>query len=276
MSKYHIQVVDDDPTTVMLLTLLLEKGLDCKVSVANDGQTGVQQAKDLLPNLILMDWLMPDLDGIEAVKLLKDDVLTAIIPVIFITCINDKAVLMNAYKAGVTDFLNKPINPQELLVRVKSALKMSDFQRENLDTVRKEMLAQSLKNVYYDGLQSKFLNTLKVYKDTTTTDSNRAETQLKELIRELEANTKDKTWDRLETIVQESDPDFLRKLGEKHQNLTRSEIKLCYMLKFNMSTKDISSLTYQTQESVHLARIRLRKKLKLSSDENLTSYLLSL
>lgn len=276
MSKYHIQVVDDDPTTVLLLTLLLEKGLDCKISVANDGRSGVQQAKDLLPNLILMDWLMPDLDGLEAVKQLKEDVLTAIIPVIFITCINDKELLIKAYDAGVTDFLNKPINSEEFLARVKSALKMSDFQRENLDSVRKEMLAQSLKNVYYDGLQSKYLNTLKEYKDAASTNIAKADGQLKDLIRELETNTKDKTWDRLENIVLESEPDFLRKLGEKHQNLSRSEIKLCYMLKLNLSTKDIASLTYQTQESVHLARIRLRKKLKLTSDENLTGYLLSL
>ncbi len=219
---------------------------------------------------------MPDLDGIEAVKLLKDDVLTAIIPVIFITCVPDKSVMMNAYEVGVTDFINKPIISDELLVRVKSALKMSDFQRENLDGVRKEMLAQSLKNVYYDGLQSKFLNTLKEFKDAASTETIKTDSPLRDVIRELEANTKDKTWDRLETIVQESDSEFLRKLGDKHQNLTRTEIKLCYMLKLNMSTKDISNLTYQTQESVHLARIRLRKKLKLTSDENLSGYLLSL
>jgi response regulator RpfG family c-di-GMP phosphodiesterase len=223
-----------------------------------------------------MDWIMPNLDGIEAVKLLKDDILTAIIPVIFVTCISDKDALIKAYDAGVTDFINKPIQEEDLLVRVKSALKMSDIQRENLDAVRKEMLAQSLKNVYYDGLQSKFLNTLKEYKGSVLTDSVKAESQLKEIIHELEANTKDKTWDRLENIVQETDPEFLRKLGDKHQQLTRTEIKLCYLLRLNMSTKDISNLTFQTQESVHQARMRLRKKLNLSSEDNLSGYLLSL
>jgi CheY-like chemotaxis protein/DNA-binding CsgD family transcriptional regulator len=276
MSKYHIQVVDDDPVAVLLMTVLLEKGIDCKVSVANDGREAVLQAKELLPNLILMDWIMPNLDGIEAVKLLKDDILTAIIPVIFVTCISDKDALIKAYDAGVTDFINKPIQEEDLLVRVKSALKMSDIQRENLDAVRKEMLAQSLKNVYYDGLQSKFLNTLKEYKGSVLTDSVKAESQLKEIIHELEANTKDKTWDRLENIVQETDPEFLRKLGDKHQQLTRTEIKLCYLLRLNMSTKDISNLTFQTQESVHQARMRLRKKLNLSSEDNLSGYLLSL
>jgi DNA-binding response OmpR family regulator len=275
MSKYHILIVDDDPSTVLLLTIILEKGIDCKVSVSNDGRTGVQQAKNLLPNLILMDWLMPDLDGIEAVKLLKDDVLTSIIPIIFITCICDKTLKFKAFDAGVTDFVNKPLNAEELLARVKSALEMSDFQRENLDAIRKEMLAQTLKNVYYDGFQSNFLNTLKEYKASTSTDETKAEVQLKDLIHELETNTKDKTWDRLETIVQETNPDFLRKLGLKHHNLTRTEIKLCYLLRLNLSTKDISILTFQTQESVHLARIRLRKKMGLNIDENLKAYLLS-
>jgi len=276
MSKYHIQVVHDDATTVTFLTVILEKGIDCKVSVVNDGHVVVQKAKEFLPNLILMVWLMPDLDGIEAVKLLKDDERTAIIPIIIITSINDKAVLLNAYEAGATDVIDKPYNAEELLVRVKSALKMSDTQRENLDVVRKEMLAKTLKSVYYDGLQSKLLNALKEFKGSTSKDTEKAESQLKELIRELEVNTKDKTWDRLETIILITEPEFLRKLGEKHQNLSRTEIKLCYLLRLNMSTKDISSLTFQTQESVHLARIRLRKKLYLKIEDNLPSYLLSL
>ncbi len=275
MSKYHILIVDDNSDSSTLLSILLERNLDCTITNATDGFTGVRMAKELQPNVILMDWMMPDFDGLQAVTLLKSDKRTKGIPVIMVTGVSDRDGLIQAYEAGVTDYITKPIIPSEMLVRVKSALKMNETLLNTLENLKSEMVKQSLKTSNKDGLHTNLLAKLKEYENTVPTDAPKADELLTEIIKDLEMNTLDKTWDQLDDLVKKFEPTFLHKLNEKHPNLTPAEIKLCYMLRLNLSTKDISNLVFKTQEVVRLSRNRLRKKLQLSSTENLTGYLLS-
>jgi len=98
-------------------------------------------------------------------------------------------------------------------------------------------------------------------------------TVVQEIIREMKSNIDNTVWNEFEVRFQNVHQDFYQKLGEKYPDLTPNEIKLCAFLRLNMTTKDISSITFQSLKSIQVARVRLRKKLGITRDENLVSLL---
>jgi DNA-binding CsgD family transcriptional regulator len=99
---------------------------------------------------------------------------------------------------------------------------------------------------------------------------------IEEIIRDLQSTTEDDVWTEFEIRFQQVHNDFYDKLNEKIPNLSANEKKLCAFLRLNMSTKEISAITYQSINSITVARSRLRKKLELDSDESLISFLESM
>lgn len=118
----RILIVDDVPVNIKLLGELLRDQYD--IFVANNGQKAVQLAAEIKPDLILMDVMMPDMDGFTACRLLKSDKLTADIPLIFITARNQSDDIVNGFEAGGQDYIAKPFNPQELYARVHSHIEL--------------------------------------------------------------------------------------------------------------------------------------------------------
>jgi len=100
--------------------------------------------------------------------------------------------------------------------------------------------------------------------------------RIAELITELENNSKMFSWEEFEVRFQQVYTSFYINLYEKYPNLSQNEIRLCAFIKLNMSTKEIAAITYQSINSIGVARYRLRKKMNLSSDENLYSLLAEL
>jgi DNA-binding CsgD family transcriptional regulator len=99
---------------------------------------------------------------------------------------------------------------------------------------------------------------------------------INDLIRDLQSFADKDTWKEFELRFQEVHSDFYNKLNEQFPDLTSNEKKLCAFLRLNMTTKEISAITYQSVNSITVARSRLRKKLDIDKDENLISYLESL
>ena len=93
------------------------------------------------------------------------------------------------------------------------------------------------------------------------------------LIRELKMHSQDNAWKEFETRFESVHSNFYKNLNEKYPELTPNERKLCAFLRLNMTTKDISALTYQSIRSIETARTRLRKKLDISTDTNLVNFL---
>jgi tetratricopeptide (TPR) repeat protein len=93
------------------------------------------------------------------------------------------------------------------------------------------------------------------------------------LIRELKKNSQDNAWKEFETRFESVHSDFYKNLNQQFPELTPNERKLCAFLRLNMTTKDISALTYQSVRSIETARLRLRKKLDISTDTNLVNFL---
>jgi len=87
----------------------------------------------------------------------------------------------------------------------------------------------------------------------------------------MQSNVDNTVWGEFEVRFQQVHQDFYEKLREKYPDLTPNEIKICAFLKLNMTTKDISAITFQTVKSIQVARNRLRKKMGISRDENLVS-----
>ena len=117
MDKKTILIVDDTPENLTLLSALLKNAY--KIKVATRGQKALQiAASSPPPDLILLDVMMPEMDGYETCRLLKQDTLTQSIPVIFLTAKNQEYEEKTGRNLGAVDYLNKPVDPALLLARV--------------------------------------------------------------------------------------------------------------------------------------------------------------
>ncbi|MGC9526116.1 MAG: two-component system response regulator [Limnospira sp.] len=116
-----ILIVDDTPGNLHLLSrILIKRGY--QVCEANDGKTALEAAQTRLPDLILLDIMMPDMDGYSVCTQLKSDQKTAEIPVIFLSALDDVFDKVKAFQAGGVDYITKPFQFQEVLARVQNQL----------------------------------------------------------------------------------------------------------------------------------------------------------
>ncbi|MEE9355178.1 MAG: sigma-54 dependent transcriptional regulator [Methylococcaceae bacterium] len=124
-----ILVADDDPTNLdVLLACLNVEGY--RVLVAEDGESAVEQSKHALPDLILLDVLMPSMDGYEACRALKLDETTHNIPVIFMTALDNLDSKIRAFELGAADYITKPFRHEEVQARVATQLSLTRISRE--------------------------------------------------------------------------------------------------------------------------------------------------
>jgi DNA-binding response OmpR family regulator len=121
----RILVIDDLPENVLLLKDRLEQE-GYEVLTADCGKRGIEKATGELPDLILLDVMMPDINGFEVCKILVNDSRTSDIPILLITAKTDAEDIKEGLDAGAFDYIKKPISKIELLARVKSALKLSN------------------------------------------------------------------------------------------------------------------------------------------------------
>lgn len=124
-----VMIVDDTPNNLAVLSdTLSESGY--RVLVATDGLSALEQIAYLKPDIILLDVIMPGIDGFETCNRLKADPNTAAIPVIFMTARSELDDLLRGFEEGAVDYVVKPIRPPEVLVRVATQLKqVKDMQR---------------------------------------------------------------------------------------------------------------------------------------------------
>jgi DNA-binding response OmpR family regulator len=121
----RILVIDDLPANVFILQDRLEHE-GYVVLTADGGNSGIEKATKEIPDLILLDVMMPDINGFEVCKTLVNDSRTSDIPILLVTAKTDAEDIKEGLDAGAFDYIKKPINKIELLARVKSALKLSD------------------------------------------------------------------------------------------------------------------------------------------------------
>lgn len=130
--KPHILVVDDQPINIKLLQRKLERE-GYSVATAMTGIECLEHVADKRPDIILLDVMMPEMDGIETCQRLKDNADTGDIPIIFITAKSSKEGKLEGLEAGAVDYITKPIDLDETLARVRTQLRIQEIYRQNLD-----------------------------------------------------------------------------------------------------------------------------------------------
>ncbi|MDY6792744.1 MAG: response regulator [Thermodesulfobacteriota bacterium] len=133
MERNKILIVDDEERNIKLLKAYLVTE-QYEIAAASNGEDALEMVTDFNPDLILLDVMMPGIDGFEVCKRLKRDDHTLMIPVIMVTALSGKKERIRALEVGVDDFLSKPVNRIELMVRVKSLLRIKSYHDQLLNS----------------------------------------------------------------------------------------------------------------------------------------------
>ncbi len=162
-AKAKILVADDDALQRQLYTdMIKEIGHEC-LTVEN-GTEALEKTKDFRPDLIIVDVVMPGLDGFEVTKRLKQDPSTAHVPVIIVTMLSDRESRLKGLEYGADDLLSKPVDPVELRVRIKNLLKVKRFEDFLMDHGRMlegEVISKSLElEKAYEEIRHGYIETV--------------------------------------------------------------------------------------------------------------------
>lgn len=141
VTKRKILIVEDSPESIELLKLNL-KDENYELFTANDGEEALTKTKEILPDLILLDILLPKLDGFQVCEELKTNPDTMFIPVIMITALKDLKDRVHGIELGADDYLTKPYEKIELLARVRSLLRIKKY-HDALQKKRRELEAKN-------------------------------------------------------------------------------------------------------------------------------------
>lgn len=124
-------IIEDEPDLRELLSFTLSReGYD--VMEAETAETALQMLDSTLPDLAIVDWMLPGMDGIELVKRLRRDDVTEDLPIIMLTARGEEPDKLKSFDVGIDDYITKPFSPRELLARVKALLKRSGTPENNV------------------------------------------------------------------------------------------------------------------------------------------------
>lgn len=147
-----VLIVDDVPENLSMLHDALDES-GYAVLVATDGESALKSARQSLPSIILLDALMPGMDGFEVCRRLKSDLTTQNIPVVFMTGLTDSEHVVLAFEAGGSDYVAKPVRPSEVLARIATHVHSSRLMsqaRSALDAYGRATISVTLENERVD------------------------------------------------------------------------------------------------------------------------------
>ena len=163
MQKRTILVVDD---TISNLDILIELLEDYDVIDATNGKDALEIAEEEEVDLILLDIMMPDMDGYEVCEKLKSNATTKNIPIIFITAKADEDSIEKAYEIGGIDYVTKPFKPKELLARVNRELQLQDLQKKLKELASTDPMTRLYNRRFFTTMASHSLDLAKRNKKT--------------------------------------------------------------------------------------------------------------
>lgn len=129
--KSRILIVDDTPANIQALTAIL-KEQNYQISVATNGRQALQVIQKIRPDLVLMDIMMPEMDGYEACRQIKASPLWRDLPIIFLSAKTETEDIVRGFELGAVDYVSKPFNAHELLARVRTHLTIDRLNKENM------------------------------------------------------------------------------------------------------------------------------------------------
>ncbi|MFA0963573.1 response regulator [Roseivirga sp. BDSF3-8] len=282
-----ILLVDDQPENLLNLARYLEAGpQDFQLLTARSGPSALEVAHITKPDIIITDWDMPEWTGLELLKRIKQDAYLKDTPVIMITGVyTESEDLKQAMDFGAMDYLRKPINKIELWARVKSALTIQhaihtiQSQNQEIRDQHQQLRQQkdrelSIKVMEAQQKNEALLEINTELKKIANTATGVVAMSLKRVIKQIEQNTRDTSqWEEFKQYFEKSHPKFLQTIEKQFPQLSAQDLRLCSYMKIHMTTHEIADLRHVTPETIRTQKYRIKKKLGLSKEVDLTEYL---
>lgn len=280
MERKTILIIDDNRDIIrMIADELKSHHINFNVINANNGLNGVGVAKQELPDLILMDWDMPIMDGLEAIRMLKNEPTTKDIPVIMATGkMTNSQDLQTALEAGAVDYVRKPVDFIELSARINTALRLkaqqlaiNELLQREIDLKNRKLSTTSMLIVEKNSLLGQLHGKVtRMESSLSEMSNNELRYQIKQLKRQISSDLDlDSSWETFKMHFEEVNPNFFDRLTEISNELTHKDLKICAYIKLRMDNKEIARLLNITSGSSRTALYRLKRKLHISEKENL-------
>ena len=290
-NQKSLLVVDDDADSrEAILELLLMELPTLEIWMAPNGIEALRVLESQLPDIILLDWEMPEMNGIEFLaKMLKNERWKRIPVLMYTGAMTLPENLKEAMELGAVDFLRKPANPIELITRLKSILWQKRLENERFEAetkliaAEKAFLKKELELIKKD-LQSNLLIVAQKNQQlmdlrescTILASKTKNERTLAKIIRSIDIFLEgDDYWENFIKQFDKTDIDFSLKLLEEHPDLTSKEVRACALIRLGLDNKTIAHLLNISGEGIKKKRYRIRKKLGIGRADNLDHYIFS-
>lgn len=285
-----ILIVDDNTYNIQVLGNILREN-DYRTAVAQNGFEALNFLEKKLPDLVLLDIMMPQMDGYEVCERIKKDPDKAEIPVIFISVHTDTAEKVKAFRAGAVDYITKPFQQEEILARIRVQLQLQET-RKKLCRANEELEQRVQERTAELSEANKKLeqtNTaLSVLLEKKDENRKKLEENLIFNVKQLIQPSLEKLKDTGLSVSQKHYVDFIegqieevisplnRNLSGKY-SLTSTEMQMLELIKQGKMTKEIAEMLGLSTRTVDSHRHNIRKKLEIDNKNvNLRTYLLAM
>ncbi len=277
---------------------------------ASDGEEAATLLENSIPDLILLDWQMPKMNGLETLQHLQTQFDLNGIPVIMITGMSKADVMKEAFTHGVVDFIEKPVDPEGIALRVENAMGRSErymslkTQLNGLSEMRTELemtKAQLVKFTHRQDQEShnraEFFRFAKDLSKSFEAEAQNGQKMLRDMsfkLDSLSSVTQDPAvldrvkelqqsvsslhdnyigWQSLKMFMQKFYPGFIPKLLMKYPEMQRNDLRHCCYMKMGLSVVEVSEVLQISEKSVEVLRDKVRQYFDLNMEDSLMSYI---
>lgn len=274
INRYKILIVDDLPENIQTLTRCYESlHPEYILYQATSGKAALDLAGTMKIDLIVSDWDMPGMSGIDLVRSLKANAHTAHIPVIIITGVMLSAADLDiALSAGAYDYLRKPVESTELTARTHAAIHYVEMHMKELADKNLELTQKSMLLTRNNQFNLEICRNLKQLEGLIA-DRPDAQSIIRNILDDLDRQSKESNWGHFEMAFHNVHPEFCKNITAAFPGLTPGELRQCILIRLGMSNKNMASVLYQSPDSIRVNRFRIRKKLRVGYETNLQSFL---
>jgi len=271
-----ILIVDDLMANVQTLVKYLEEAQETyELLSALNGTMALRIAEKHKPNLVITDWEMPEMSGLDLIMALHNKGLSDRVPCMVVTGLRTTAEhLKQAFDHGAVDFLRKPLNKVELWARVDSVLKLQAMQQNLNDQKNRELSIKALqvyeKNQFLHQVEQRLVTFLDKLSPELRSEG-------RAILKDVSSQKQnDHEWAGFKLHFESVHPNFFRFLQNEDFKLTKNDLRWCAYIRIGLTTRDIANLLNVDYAGARVNKTRIKKKLNLTAEDDLTTFLMNI